>query len=185
TSSTRQGNSSGGSLNSLLAYSVNVNARDYLNDDGSQKPFLLDQQSDNAYWSIANSPNNDDVNRLIGVVSLNYNFLNDFNLNYKVRTDDYHEFSKRVIGTGSLMENRDDGYISQFEKDHSRFTSNLLLTYSKTIAEDFSLDAMMGICVEELDIRMTYTTGDGFQARGIYSICNVLIEDQQITEEMS
>lgn len=185
TSSTRQGNSSGGSLNSLLAYPVNVNARDYLNEDGSQKSFFLDQQFDNAYWSIANSPNNDDVKRLIGVVSLNYNFLNDFNLNYKVGTDDYHEFSKRVIGTGSLMENQDDGYISQFEKDHSRFTSNLLLTYSKTIAEDFSIDAMIGNSVEELDIRTTYTTGDGFQAPGIYSISNVLIEDQQIREVIS
>lgn len=185
TSSTRQGNSSGGSLNSLLAYPVNVNARDYLNDDGSQKPFFLDQQFDNAYWSIDNSPNTDDVKRLIGVLTLNYNFLNDFNLTYKVGTDDYHEFNKRIIGTGSLLENREDGYISQFEKDHSRLTSNLFLRYNKTIAEDFTLDAMIGHSVEELDVRTTYTTGDGFQAPGIYSISNVSIENQQITEVIS
>lgn len=182
TSSTRQGNSAGGSLNSLLAYPVNVNARDYLNEDGSQKPFFLDQQFDNAYWSIDNSPNTNDVKRLIGVITLNYNFLNDFNLTYKVGTDDYQEFSKRITGSGSLMENRDDGYINQFEKDHSRFTSNLFLRYNKTIAEDFSIDAMVGHSVEELDVRTTYSTGDGFQAPGIYSISNVSIENQQITE---
>ncbi len=185
TSSTRQGNSTGGSLNSLLAYPVNVNARDYLNEDGSQKSFFLDQQFDNAYWSIHNSPNTNDVKRLIGVVTLNYNFLNDFNLTYKVGTDDYHEFDKRVIGSGSLMENREDGYISQFEKDHSRFTSNLFLRYNKTIAEDFSIDALVGHSVEELDVRTTNTIGDGFQAPGIYSISNVSIEDQQITEVIS
>lgn len=182
TSSTRQGNSTGSSLNSLLAYPVNVNARDYLNDDGSQKSFFLDQQFDNAYWSIDNSPNTNDVKRLIGVVTLNYNFLNDFNLTYKVGTDDYHEFDKRVIGNGSLIENREDGYISQFEKDHSRFTSNLFLRYNKTIAEDFSIGALVGHSVEELDVRTTNTIGDGFQAPGIYSISNVSIEDQQITE---
>lgn len=182
TSSTRQGNSSGGSLNSLLAYPINVNARDYLNEDGTQKTFFLDQQFDNAYWSIANSPNTDDIKRFIGVITLNYNFLNDFNLTYKVGTDDYHEFSKRIIGSGSLIENREDGYISQFEKDHSRLTSNLFLRYNKTVAEDFSIDAMVGHSVEELDIRTTYTSGDGFQAPGIYSISNVAIENQQITE---
>src|SRR5690606_41685156 len=88
-------------------------------------------QFDNAYWSIDNSPNTDDVKRRIGVLTLNYNFLNDFNLTYKVGTDDYHEFNKRIIGTGSLLENREDGYISQFEKDHSRLTSNLFLRRSE------------------------------------------------------
>ncbi|MDF0715768.1 SusC/RagA family TonB-linked outer membrane protein [Muricauda sp. 334s03] len=182
TSSTRQGNSSGGSLNSLLAYPVNVNAKDYLNEDGVQEPFFLDQQFDNAYWSIDNSPNNNDIKRFIGVLNLNYTFLNDFTLTYKVGTDDYHEFNKRVIGTGSLIENREDGYISQFERDHSRLTSNLFLRYNKQIAKDFSLEAMVGNSVEELDIRTTYTYGDGFQAPGIYSIANVDIENQSISE---
>lgn len=182
TASTRQGNSTGGSLNSLLAYPVNVNAKDYLNEDGLQEPFYLDQQFDNAYWSIANSPNNNNVKRLIGVLNLSYNFLNDFNLTYKIGTDDYHEYDKKIIGTGSLVENRADGYISQFERDHSRLTSNLFLRYDKQITDDFSVEAMVGNSVEELDIRTTYTYGDGFQAPGIYSIANVLIENQSINE---
>jgi outer membrane receptor protein involved in Fe transport len=41
---------------------------------------------------------------------------------------------------------------------------------------------MVGNSVEELDIRTTYTTGNGFQAPGIYSIGNVLIENQSINE---
>src|SRR5690606_11213214 len=82
--STRQGNATGGSLNSLLAYPVNVNAKDYLNADGLQEPFFLDQQFDNAYWSIANSPNNNNVKRFIGVIDVSYDFLNDFNLTYKL-----------------------------------------------------------------------------------------------------
>jgi len=182
TVSSKQGNASGSSFGSLLAYPSDVNAKDYLNADGSQKSFFLDQQFDNPYWSNAFSPNTDDVKRLIGIISLNYNFLNDFNLSYKIGTDNYTEFNKKITGDGSLVENREDGYISQFEKDHTRLTSNLFLNYQKNITDDFSLDAMVGHAVEELDIRTTYTSGVGFQAPGIYSIGNILKEDQTINE---
>ncbi len=180
--SSKQGNASGSSFGSLLAYPSNVNAKDYLNEDGTQKEFFLDQQFDNPYWSNANSPNADNVKRLIGVISLNYNFFNDFNLSYKIGTDNYNEFNKKVTGDGSLIENRQDGYISQFEKEHSRLTSNLFLNYQKNLTENFSLDAMIGNSVEELDIRTTYTSGRAFQAPGIYSIGNILVENQTISE---
>lgn len=181
-SSTKQGNASGGSFSSLLAYPINIDAEDYLNTDGTQKAFYIDQQFDNPYWSFENSPNTDEVKRLIGVISLNYNFLDDFNLSYKIGTDNYSEFNKKITGDGSLIENREDGYISQFEKDHKRLTSNLFLRYDKELSNDFSLNSMIGNSVEELDIRTTYTTGDGFLAPGIYSIGNVLIDNQSISE---
>lgn len=181
-SSTKQGNASGGSFSSLLAYPINIDAEDYLNADGSQKAFYLDQQFDNPYWSFENSPNTDEVNRLIGVISLNYKFLDDFNLSYKLGTDNYTEFNKKITGDGSLIENREDGYISQFEKDHKRLTSNLFLRYDKQLSNDFSLNSMIGNSVEELDIRTNYSTGDGFLAPGIYSIGNVLIDNQKVTE---
>ena len=180
--STRQGNATGGSFRSLLAYPSNVNAKDYSNPDGSQKTFFLDQQFDNPYWSINNSPNTDQVKRLLGVISLNYNFLEDFNLSYKLGIDNYSEYNKKIIGDGSLIENLNKGSISQFEKDHSGLTSNLILRYNKEVSQDFTIDAMAGNSVEELDIRTTYSSGRGFQAPGIYSIGNILIENQQINE---
>lgn len=182
TNSTKQGNASGSSFTSLLAYPVNVNAKDYLNADGTQKQFFVDQQFDNPYWSFANSPNTDEVNRLIGVISLNYKFLNDFTLSYKIGTDNYTEFNKKITGDGSLIENREEGYISQFDKDHKRLTSNLFLRFDKDLSDDFTLNSMIGNSVEETDIRTTYSTGDGFLAPGIYSIGNVLIDNQSITE---
>ncbi|WP_086478147.1 SusC/RagA family TonB-linked outer membrane protein [Arenibacter amylolyticus] len=180
--STRQGNATGGSFRSLLAYPSNVNAKDYSNPDGSQKTFFLDQQFDNPYWSINNSPNTDQVKRLLGVISLNYKFLEDFNLSYKLGIDNYSEYNKKIIGDGSLIENLNKGSISQFEKDHSGLTSNLILRYNKEVSQDFTIDAMAGNSVEELDIRTTYSSGRGFQAPGIYSIGNILIENQQINE---
>ena len=182
TNSTKQGNASGSSFLSLLGYPANVNASEYLNADNSQQSFFLDQQFDNPYWSIANSPNTDEVNRLMGIVNLNYKFLENFNLTYKLGIDNFTQFNRRITGDGSLADNREDGYISQFESDHKRLNSNLMLSFQKNITENFSLDALLGNSVEELDIRTTYTRGDGFQAPGIYSIGNVKIEDQRISE---
>ena len=182
TNSTKQGNASGSSFLSLLGYPANVDVSDYLNADNSQKSFFLDQQFDNPYWSIKNSPNTDEVNRLIGAVSLNYNFLENFNISYKLGIDNFTQFNKKITGDGSLIDNREDGYISQFEKDNKRLNSNLLVTFEKNITEDFSLNALLGHSVEELDVRTTYTSGDGFQAPGIYSIGNVKMEDQSINE---
>ncbi|MDM8160817.1 SusC/RagA family TonB-linked outer membrane protein [Labilibaculum sp. K2S] len=182
TKSTKQGNASGSSFKSLLAYPVNIDAKDYLNTDGSQKRFFASQEFDNPYWSIHNSPNTDEVDRLIGILSLNYDFCEDLSLSYKLGIDHYNQFNKKITGDDGFVENRESGYISQFEKEHSKLTSNLFLTYQKKITDDFSLDAMVGNSVEELDIRTTYTNGDGFQAPGIYSIGNVLIENQSIRE---
>jgi len=182
TNSTKQGNASGSSFLSLLGYPANVNASDYLNADNSQQSFFLDQQFDNPYWSIDNSPNTDEVNRLMGIVTLDYKFLENFNLSYKLGIDNFTQFNKKITGDGSLVDNRADGYISQFESDHKRLNSNLMLSFQKNITEDFSVDALIGNSVEELDIRTTYTSGDGFQAPGIYSIGNVKIEDQRISE---
>lgn len=181
-SSSKQGNASGSSFGSLLAYPGDVNAKDYLNNDGSQKAFFLDQQFDNPYWSVHNSPNTNETKRLIGIISLNYNFLNDFNLSYKIGTDNYTEFNKMITGDGSLIDTREDGYISQYEKDHTRLTSNVFLSYQKDITEDFSFDGMIGNSVEELDVRTTYTSGRAFLAPGIYSVGNILKENQEISE---
>ncbi|TXE10433.1 SusC/RagA family TonB-linked outer membrane protein [Gelidibacter salicanalis] len=180
--SSKQGNAAGSSFGSLLAYPGDVNAKEYLNADGSQKTFFLDQQFDNPYWSTNNSPNSDETKRLIGIISFNYNFLNDFNLSYKIGTDNYTQFNKKITGNGSLIDTREDGYISQFEKDHSRLTSNIFLSYQKDITEDLSFDGMIGNSVEELDIRTTFTSGTSFLAPGIYSVGNILKENQLISE---
>lgn len=182
TNSTKQGNVSGSSYSSLLSYPVNVDIHDYLNEDGSQKRFFQEQRFDNPYWSLAHSPNNDKVHRLIGIANIDYNFLNHFNVSYKLGTDYYNEFSKRITADGSLVENREDGAISQFEKEYRRTTSNLILSYNQDITEDFNVNALVGNSVEDLRSHYTYTSGIGFQAPGIYSIANIRQADQSISE---
>lgn len=182
TKSTKQGNAAGSSFSSLLSYPVNVDIHDYLNEDGTQKSFYPDQTFDNPYWSLDNSPNTEKIHRLIGVASIDYKFLNDFNISYKLGTDYYNDFAKRVTGDGSFIENREDGYISQFQKEYRKTTSNFLLSYNKDLNEDFNIYAMVGNSVEDSRTHTTYSYGQGFLAPGIYSIGNVDKADQSISE---
>lgn len=182
TNSTKQGNVSGSSFSSLLAYPVNIDINDYLNEDGSQKRFFQEQRFDNPYWSLENSPNTNKVHRLIGIANIDYNFLEHFNLSYNLGTDYYNENSKRVTADGSLVERYQDGAISQFDQEFRRTTSNLILSYNQDITEDFNLNAMVGNSVEDSRRHITYTSGIGFQAPGIYSIANIKQADQSISE---
>ncbi len=183
--STRQGNASGSSFTSLLSYPIDQNIQDYYTEDREQRMFFPDQEFDNPYWSLENSPNNNKVNRLIGQLNLNYNFLEDFNLSYKIGTDYFREFDKRITGEGSLIPTRQNGAISQYEKESRRTTSNLILRYNKDLTEDFNVDVMAGNMVEDWKFQTTYSSGNGFQAPGIYSIGNISQENQLISEVIS
>ena len=182
--STKQGNANGGSFLSLLSFPVNINAKEYLNEDGSQYQFL-GQEFDNPYWSNRFSPNSDKIKRLIAVTTLSYDFLNHFNLTYRLGVDNYNEFVKRITGEGSLIDNRDGGYIYQFDKDYQKLTSNLFLTFQKDLTEDVSLELMIGNSVEETNVRTEYASGSDLLAPGIYSISNIPLERQSLTEVIS
>ncbi len=180
--SAKQGNASGSSYTSLLSYPINQNIQDFYTEDMNQRMFFPGQEFDNPYWSLENSPNNNKVNRLIGQVNLNYSFLDDFNLSYKLGTDYYREFDKRVIGEGSLIPTLENGSINQYEKESRRTTSNLILSYNKEITDDFTIDALAGNMIEDWRFQTTYSSGIGFQAPGIYSIGNISQENQNISE---
>ena len=185
TKSNKQGTSSGGSYISMLKYPVTYNARDYANEDGTQKIFMdskEDQDFDNPYWSLDNSPNTDEVDRLIGQVNLNYKPVDFLTISYRLGTDYYSQFNKKITDFGSLIKSRSNGYLRQYEKNSRLVTSTLLLMFNKTFDEDYSLDVTLGQTVDEKKTRTTYTGGNKFQAPDIYSVSNIAADDQTLSE---
>ncbi|MDE5420411.1 SusC/RagA family TonB-linked outer membrane protein [Labilibaculum sp. DW002] len=185
TESNKQGTSSGGSYISMLKYPVTYDARDYANEDGTQKIFMdskEDQEFDNPYWSLNNSPNNDKVDRLIGQVNLNYKPFDFLTISYRIGTDFYSQFNKKITDFGSLIKGRSDGHLRQYEKNSRLVTSTLLAMFNKTFDEDYSIDVTLGQTVDEKNVRTTYTGGNKFQAPDIYSVSNIAADDQTLSE---
>lgn len=183
--STRQGSATGGSYNSLLAYPANVDIFDYLNADGTQKKFYADQQFDNPYWSNEHNPVTNDLNRFMGILNADYTIIDGLNLAYKFGVDFFDQHSRSLTSEGSLVENRQNGAISQYERISKRYTSNLIATYNVDLNSDFNLNVMAGHTAEFYNLRTDYLSGIGFVAPGIHNISNILRENQNITERIS
>lgn len=188
TESNVQGTSTGSSFANLLKYPRTVNAKDYKNADGTQKIFMTsaeEQEFDNPYWSMANSPNTNEMDRLIGQFNLNYKPFKFLTVSYRLGTDFYSQFDKRVTAKGSLVEKRKNGRLRQFERVNSAVNSNLLVMFNKKVLEDFSVDVTLGHSVDNKKVRVTYSGGDKFEADGIYSVSNILQENQILSESKS
>ena len=183
--STRQGNATGGSYSALLSYPVNVDILDYLNEDGSQKQFYPDQSFDNPYYSNEYNPANNNLNRFMGIINLDYNMFKGFNLAYKFAADVYDQHNTSLTSEGSLVESRKGGAISQYERLSKRYTSNLIATYYADLSPDWNLNLLAGNTVEALNTKTDYLSGVNFVAPGIHNISNILKEDQSITETLS
>jgi TonB-linked SusC/RagA family outer membrane protein len=187
TESNKQGTSTGSSYLSLLKYPRTVDATDYLNEDGSQKVFMSskeEQTFDNPFWSMSNCPNTDEVDRLIGQVNLNYNLFDLINISYRLGTDIYSQFNKKVTAQGSYVKSLEKGKVSQYEKDSRLVNSNLMLMFNKSF-NDYTVDMTLGHSVEEKKVRTTYTKANKLEASGIYSITNSVQDEQSLSESKS
>lgn len=183
--STRQGNATGGSYMSLLSYPIDVDIHDYLNADGSQKLFYPDQQFDNPYWSNEKNPSTNELNRFMGILNIDYNLFKGFNIAYKFGVDVYDQHNNSLTSEGSLVESRKNGYLSQYERLHKNYTSNLILTYDRDLGSDFNLNLLGGQTVTSTNMKTDYLSGQGFLAPGIHNISNIPRENQTITETIS
>src|SRR5690606_20067487 len=66
------GSSGSGYMESIIEWPRNLNMKDYMNEDGSNKPLLPDERPenniDNPYWLIYRNPQTDETDRFIGSV---------------------------------------------------------------------------------------------------------------------
>ena len=181
-SSTRQGNATGGSYTALLSYPSDVDIFDYVNPDGSQKPFYVDQMFDNPYWSQEYNPSNNQLNRFMGILNLDYNVFKGMNIAYKFGADIFDQHNKSLTSEGSLVESRKTGFLTQYERLSKRYTSNLIATYDVDLNSNLNLSILAGNTVEDLNLRTVYLSGLGFVAPGIHSISNIDRANQTINE---
>ena len=141
----------------------------YLMPDGLQRSYRTTAY-DNPYWTINKNPYTTNVNRLIGNVQLDYNFLKDFTFTYRIGTDVYsdnrHQYYE--IQSGAYPGGRvfDDRYT------YKSVNSDAILTYAKQLSKDFRLDVKVGNNYYSRKLDELYTQGDGLTSPGFNNIYN-------------
>ena len=130
---------------------------------------------DNPYWTIKNNRFKDEINRMIGNVSLNYKFTNWLQADYKIGTDVYSTFrhgydqigarggaNTSAVGVGGVFETRNQ---------YRALNSNFYLSFNKKF-RNFTTAAIVGNEIQQEYNATAGVTGQGVIVRDFEQLKN-------------
>ena len=113
-------------------------------EDGTQRHYQGDRIGgyDNPYWVINNISFQDNTNRMVGNLKLEYEPIDWITISYNIGTDWYHRESNNFFEKGS-----NEWYNGLVAKQHSftrDFNSDLIINIKKYFSDDFSATLILG-----------------------------------------
>ena len=163
-----------GFYNQLLMHPVNLDAKDWINDDGTYKSITgYEASTDNPYFTIKNNRTESKTNRILTNLNLTIKPIKDFFISSRIGSDFYTTRGRYYIVPGSTIASVQDGYLQNFQRTSHVLNLNLLMNYDKTINEDLHLSIMAGSSIEDYDYWSDYTSGSEFQNPDFIGIANI------------
>ncbi len=123
----------------------------------------------NAYWTQYENYNDDSRQRYFGNVNLNYKVIDGLSVFGRVSRDSYNQLFETRVAVGSFQT---PGY-SKYLGNYAETNYDLIANYEKNLSSDFSLKALLGGNVRQVD--NTYTsaaTSGGLVVPRFYSLSN-------------
>ncbi len=160
--------------------------KDYKYPDGSQRTWRTsgfgstDVRANNPYWLVNEDYQNDERNRIIGNLTLNWDIIDGLSLKGRLGQDWYADRRQDRRAVGS----RYTPYYLSDQIEFSELNGDLILNYNKNLTEILSLNANLGGSFYKINRkRNTQQTSGGLAAAEVYSIENSidrpLIRDEQ------
>jgi TonB-linked SusC/RagA family outer membrane protein len=123
----------------------------------------------NTYWTQYENYNNDERQRYFGNVSLNYKILAGLNIFGRVSRDAYSQLFETRVAVGSYQT---AGY-SKYLGNYGETNYDLILNYDKKLSNAFSLKALLGGNVRQVDNSFTSAaTSGGLVVPRLYALSN-------------
>ncbi|MEI6050181.1 MAG: SusC/RagA family TonB-linked outer membrane protein [Bacteroidota bacterium] len=152
---------SGDPVNDKISYAL---------PDGRQRNGYQGQGYDNPFWSVNMNRFNDDVNRLIGSITLNYLVNKWLTVTYRAGTDCYSDRRKQYFALNSRT--APAGRIYEEQYFMKEFNSDLLLNIHQKISQDFTFTALMGQNMYQSQWQRLFVQGDGLNVPEFYQLSN-------------
>ncbi len=131
---------------------------------------------DNPYWTIKHNRYNDEINRLIGNVSLNLKLTKSLNFDYKIGTDVYstfrHAYDQIGARGGANTTANGVGGIREVRNTYRALNSNGYFTFNKKIHRDFTLTAIAGTEYQQIYSAAAQLDGKGVIVRDFEQLSN-------------
>lgn len=159
----------------LMTYPTDVDARNYINVDGTRKsirnvsPAL---ELNNPFWDVNKNVSNDQNHNLTGNINLSAKITTGltataiigFNQFTTLGTLVYHPYSREAYSLG--------GYMSTYEQAYNSVNGTARLNYSKTINKKFTNDFYLGTYIEDNNSIFNAQRGEKFYEVDFASINN-------------
>ena len=139
----------------------------YMYADGTPRRYAT---YDNPYWTVNKNVLTDQVDRIIGNITMVYKPTSELTLTYRLGEDLYSD--RRKGHTSLLSANIPDG---QMEDDHhynNNLNSDLTLNYNKELFKGFSANVTLGHNMFESYYQQLYNQGNGFVVPDFYHMSN-------------
>lgn len=188
------GNSAGGG--SGFAYLVNTprsfdlqawdrNSPNFKNPDGSTNFPLLANGIENPYYVAYESPLTSQLSRVIGNITVGYDFTNWLSLNYRIGVDNYTDRRKQIFAVSSRV--RPTGLSMNDVFYRTEINSDLMLTAKKDDIFTNGLNAtvLLGHNINQRKFQNTTARGDNLTIPGFYNVGTALIFSNGTGEDNS
>ncbi|MBC6988450.1 SusC/RagA family TonB-linked outer membrane protein [Hymenobacter sp. BT491] len=131
---------------------------------------------DNPLWTIKNNRYHDELNRIVGNVSVGYDFTDWLSLDYKLGTDTYSQTFKRINARDSKGGSAVGGVGAIEDESYTRreLSSYLLLNAHHDINENFGVRVLLGNEINQRRTTDIGVVGNNIQVRGYDNIRNTL-----------
>ena len=160
-------------FSSLSFWAATFDINDYLLPDGTQKNYSNGIIDNPRYFSEVSNLN-DDVDRWVGNITLNYQPTNWVNITYSAQVDNYADIRNRFVPPDLDVGTQVGGFVTNENINFTGLESNFLATLSHDFSEDFSSSLILGHQVSDIKTDYSYLRGEGLNIPGINEISNTL-----------
>ncbi|MDL5512528.1 SusC/RagA family TonB-linked outer membrane protein [Arenibacter sp. M-2] len=143
-------------------------ARNYKDENGN--PLFYTTRFENPYWTINEIRNEDERDRIIGLVSLRYDMTDWLSVQGRTGIDFYTDerFNRSAIGSRSAR----TGLVSNYTWHVKERNSDILLLSKKDFSNSFSGSLTLGASQLVSSREVTGAKGTNLRAPGLYHISN-------------
>lgn len=149
--------------------------REYTQEDGSPRNWNYNYH-DNVYWQQYKNTNQQQRDRVIGNINLEYDITNWFNLQGTIGTDFYRDSREEVIAMTTLNDplgdyRQDNYFVNQWR-------SNITAHVDRQLTGSIDVDARVGVEHFKRDFRRTYGRAPSLIVPGVYTLSNSAIRPE-------
>lgn len=160
-------------FSSLSYWSSTFPINDYEYPDGSEKNYT-NGIIDNPRYFLEKSNLDDNLNRWIGHITVDWSPYKWMKVSYSTQIDNYAEKRNRFVPPNLDVGSQVHGFIVDENINFSALESDLLVTFSHDWSKDFSSNLIVGNQVSDVRRNYSFIRGEDLNVPGINDLTNTL-----------